>query len=149
ELENTIQAFLTVTAKTAPMIIQTKPKFHFLLHLPMFIWRFGPALLFSTECYESFNSVFHLTIVHSNRMAPSRDLSHVFASLDHVRHIATGGMWFDPMLRRWKRASNQVLKSILTCPEYARLLGLDLAWSHPLGYVSKMSDQKDTVGSKA
>ncbi|KAF8588127.1 hypothetical protein K439DRAFT_1645660 [Ramaria rubella] len=66
ELENTIQAFLTVTAKTAPTIIQTKPKFHFLLHLPMFIWRFSAALLFSTECYESFNSVFHLTMVHSN-----------------------------------------------------------------------------------
>jgi hypothetical protein len=35
----------------APIILITKPKFHFLVHLPLFIRRFGPAGI-STERYE-------------------------------------------------------------------------------------------------
>ncbi|KAI0687868.1 hypothetical protein BC835DRAFT_1237363, partial [Cytidiella melzeri] len=45
----TIQDFLHVTAKCAPSIIITKPKFHFLVHLLAYIRRFCPAILFSTE----------------------------------------------------------------------------------------------------
>ncbi|KIK72209.1 hypothetical protein PAXRUDRAFT_65572, partial [Paxillus rubicundulus Ve08.2h10] len=49
----TIKDFLSKSAQCAPSILLTKAKFHFhfhfLLHLPMFIWCFGAAILFSTK----------------------------------------------------------------------------------------------------
>ncbi|KAI0316169.1 hypothetical protein OF83DRAFT_1018212, partial [Amylostereum chailletii] len=72
-----------------------KPKFHFLVHLPLYIRRFGPAILFSTERYESFNHVFRLSCVHSNRSTSSLDSCQSFAILDAVKHVVTGGFWFD------------------------------------------------------
>ncbi|KAI6017435.1 hypothetical protein EDC04DRAFT_2870103 [Pisolithus marmoratus] len=54
----TIEDFLNITCICAPSILISKPKFHFLVHLPTYIHRFGPALLFSMERYESFNHLF-------------------------------------------------------------------------------------------
>ncbi|KAI0704259.1 hypothetical protein BC835DRAFT_1237763, partial [Cytidiella melzeri] len=48
-LSRTIQDLLNITAKCAPSILITKPKFQFLVHLPAYIHCFGPAILFSTE----------------------------------------------------------------------------------------------------
>ncbi|KAF9237455.1 hypothetical protein BU15DRAFT_48704 [Melanogaster broomeanus] len=89
-LSRTIEDFLSISAQCAPSILLTKAKFHFLLHLPMFIRRFGPAILFSTERFESFNHVFCLASIYSNRQAPSRDTCQVFAEQDAVKHIVTG-----------------------------------------------------------
>ncbi|KAG2064482.1 hypothetical protein BDR04DRAFT_1130742 [Suillus decipiens] len=49
KLTRTIQDFLNVTAQCMPSILISKPKFHFLVHLPAYIRRFGPAITFSTE----------------------------------------------------------------------------------------------------
>ncbi|KAH7903240.1 hypothetical protein BJ138DRAFT_980009, partial [Hygrophoropsis aurantiaca] len=49
DLSRTIENFLSVSAQCAPSILLSKAKFHFLLHLPAYIRRFGPAVLFSTE----------------------------------------------------------------------------------------------------
>ncbi|KAJ6563202.1 hypothetical protein B0H10DRAFT_1893476, partial [Mycena sp. CBHHK59/15] len=49
ELETCIDDFINITCKCSPSILISKPKFHFLLHLPFFIRRFSPAVLFSTE----------------------------------------------------------------------------------------------------
>ncbi|KAL4080889.1 hypothetical protein J3A83DRAFT_4050668, partial [Scleroderma citrinum] len=73
----------------------SKPKFHFLVHLPAYIHQFGPAIIFSTEQYESFNHVFRLTCIHSNQQAPSQDTCKTFTHHDIIRHIATGSFWFD------------------------------------------------------
>ncbi|KAF8504147.1 hypothetical protein JB92DRAFT_2738424, partial [Gautieria morchelliformis] len=48
-----------------------KPKFHLLLHLPDHVRLFGPASLFATESFESFNAVIRGWSIHSNRSAPS------------------------------------------------------------------------------
>ena len=133
ELKQVIDAFLTITAKCAPMILQTKPKFHFLVHLPAFIRWFGPALLLATERYESFNSVFQLTSIHSNRVALSRDATHVFTGLDRVKHLATSGWWYDRTLNTWKQALEYILRMIATRPEYSQLLGFNAATSRPTG----------------
>jgi hypothetical protein len=71
-----------------------KPKFHYLLHLPAHIRRFGPALLFATESFESFNAVIRAKSVHSNRLAPSRDIATAFAHNNRVRHLLSGGQHF-------------------------------------------------------
>ncbi|KAI6008550.1 hypothetical protein EDC04DRAFT_2525185, partial [Pisolithus marmoratus] len=72
----------------------SKPKFHFLMHLPTYICHFGPTLLFSMEHYESFNHVFQLTCIHSSQQGPSQDSCQKFAWLDLVKHILMGGFWY-------------------------------------------------------
>jgi hypothetical protein len=68
-----------------------KPKFHIFVHLPEHIRRFGPAILFATEAFESFNAIIRAKSVHSNRHAPSRDIALAFAQSNRVRHLLSGG----------------------------------------------------------
>ncbi|KAJ7633334.1 hypothetical protein DFH06DRAFT_1004418 [Mycena polygramma] len=70
-----------------------KPKFHILLHLPEHIRRFGPAILFATEAFESFNAIIRAKSVHSNRHAPSRDIARAFAQGNRIRHLLSGGLF--------------------------------------------------------
>jgi hypothetical protein len=130
ELSQCIADMLNATAQCAPSILISKPKFHFLVHIPAFIRRFGPAILFSTERYESFNHVFRLCSIYSNRQAPSRDTCRQFASHDIVKHVATGGYWFDAGARKWVRAGNAVQLCVSEHPSQARLLGLPKSNNH-------------------
>lgn len=56
QLETAILDFMTATVRWTPRWFN-KPKFHLLLHLPFHVRRFGPAILFATETFESFNAV--------------------------------------------------------------------------------------------
>ena len=67
-----------------------KPKFHIILHLVPHIRRFGPASLFATEAFESFNAVIRAKSVHSNHHAPSRDIARAFAQGNRIRHMLSG-----------------------------------------------------------
>ena len=71
-----------------------KPKFHFIIHLPAHIRRFGPAILFATETFESYNAIIRGKSVHSNHLAPSRDIALAFANYSRVRHLLSGGRHF-------------------------------------------------------
>ncbi|KAF8430572.1 hypothetical protein L210DRAFT_1019310 [Boletus edulis BED1] len=122
-LSRTIEDFLSISAKCAPSIILSKPKFHFLLHLPMFIRRFGPAILYSTERYESFNHVFRLASIHSNRQAPSRDACQVFAEQEAMKHVVSGGHWYDPVSCKWVNAGPDILRYFNDHPYQRRFLG--------------------------
>lgn len=57
------------------------------------IRRFGPAILFATEAFESFNAIIRAKSVHSNRHAPSRDIARSFAQGNRIRHLLSGGMF--------------------------------------------------------
>lgn len=61
------------------------------MHLPTYIKRFGPAILYATEGFESYNFLIRLRSVHSNRHAPSSDIGDAFAFLHAVRHLVSGG----------------------------------------------------------
>ncbi|KAI0828596.1 hypothetical protein BC628DRAFT_1428616 [Trametes gibbosa] len=124
ELREVIQETIDFAAALSPGLLTEKNKFHILAHLPDNIERFGPALLFSTERYESFNHVFRLCSIHSNRQAPSRDIAKTFANQDRCRHIASGGFWQDKASGSWVCAGNGVLRHISEHPINARLLGL-------------------------
>lgn len=100
-LTQTIDDFLSIAAQCAPSIIIHKPKFHFLIHLPMYICRFGPTIAFSMECYESFNHIFHLCSIHSNKKAPSHDTCKWFGAHDIIKHVLLGGYWFDKSSHKW------------------------------------------------
>ncbi|KAG2063297.1 hypothetical protein BDR04DRAFT_1038375, partial [Suillus decipiens] len=137
QLSCTIEDFLTVSAQCAPSILISKAKFHFLLHIPMYIRQFGPAILFSTERFESFNHVFRLTCIHSNRQAPSRDSCNTFASHDTIKHVVTGGFWFDAVQKKWVRAGDAVRQYIADHPEQRHLLGLNTANAKAAGFQTR------------
>ncbi|KAJ6632455.1 hypothetical protein B0H10DRAFT_1770681 [Mycena sp. CBHHK59/15] len=124
DLETCIDDFINITCKCSPSILISKPKFHFLLHLPFFIRRFGPAVLFSTERYEAYNAVFRACSIYSNRLTPSRDIAWSFAGIDRVKHIATGGWWRDSQTQQWVCANPRIMQHILDHPEFAAMIGL-------------------------
>lgn len=133
KLPHAINNFLTLSALCAPSILVTKVKFHFLVHLPAYIRRFGPAILFSTERYKSFNHVFRLSSIHSNRQAPSRDTCQSFADQDIVKHIVTGGYWYDEGVKRWVHAGKDISSYSNTHPEVCQFLGLPRSSEKPVG----------------
>ncbi|KAF4615110.1 hypothetical protein D9613_003453 [Agrocybe pediades] len=89
-LEAEIHNFLLKTARWSTSWFN-KAKFHIVTHLPEHVRRFGPAILFATEAFESFNAVIRAKSVHSNRLAPSRDIALAFGQGNRVRHLFSGG----------------------------------------------------------
>ncbi|KAA1078931.1 hypothetical protein PGTUg99_005723 [Puccinia graminis f. sp. tritici] len=76
--KHTANFFYRIIRVTAQWV--NKPKFHILLHLADSIRRFGPATLFSTEKFESYNGVLRTASTHSNRICPGRDIAIKFAN---------------------------------------------------------------------
>ncbi|KAG9081889.1 hypothetical protein FRC06_005348, partial [Ceratobasidium sp. 370] len=122
ELQSVINDFLLVTAQHSPSIIVLKLKFHFLIHLPMYIKRFGPAILFLTERFESINGVFHGASTFSNGHAPSRDIARWFGNLDRVKHVSSGGYWREG--NSWVQASNNMLNFMSNNKVFSHLIGM-------------------------
>src|ERR1700679_117099 len=91
-LDHEIQHFLLCAARWTIRWFN-KPKFHIFLHLTEHIRRFGPAILFATEAFESFNAIIRAKSVHSNRHAPSCDIALAFAQSNRICHILSGGQF--------------------------------------------------------
>lgn len=68
--------------------------------------------------------MFRLGCIHSNRQAPSRDSAITFANLERVKHLASGGWWYNEKRRSYVHSSEKILQTILDVPAYAHLLGL-------------------------
>ena len=77
--------------------------------------------------------MFRLASIYSNRLSPSRDTCNTFASQDIMKHIATGGLWFDSILKKWVRAGSRILAYIQRKPEHARQLGVPSDKTHITG----------------
>lgn len=92
QITSAIVLFLDCTCRVTPCWFN-KPKFHIILHLPEHIRRFGPAMLFATEGFESFNAIIRSASIHSNRHAPSRDIAQRMAKGNRVRHLLSGGQF--------------------------------------------------------
>ncbi|KAJ7192460.1 hypothetical protein GGX14DRAFT_305576, partial [Mycena pura] len=110
-----------------PLRILTKIKLHLLAHIKDDVRRFGPLIRSSTEIYEAFNGVFRLCSVYSNHLAPSRDIARKFASMDRVRHLLSGGYWWDIHSQRWIRAGDAVLAVL----QSDRVVQRHLGWVSP------------------
>ncbi|KAI0716145.1 hypothetical protein C8T65DRAFT_572363 [Cerioporus squamosus] len=89
-LQSAIDDFLNTTALWTTQWFN-KPKFHLFVHLLDHILRFGPAALYSTEAFESYNFVIRLRSINSNKHAPSSDIAQSFSHLHAVRHLLSGG----------------------------------------------------------
>ncbi|KDN46955.1 hypothetical protein RSAG8_04032, partial [Rhizoctonia solani AG-8 WAC10335] len=148
ELKQVIADLLHVTAICSPSILLSKPKFHFLVHLPLYIERFGPAILFSTERFESFNGVFRGASIFSNRQSPSRDIALSFAGLDRVKHLATGGYWRHNHSNSWRTASPKLQELIHSHRVFAELLGLDFSEEPVPGDIYFYPQERSITGSR-
>ena len=89
-LKDAIDDFLAATALWTTQWFN-KPKFHLFAHLLDHILRFGPATLYSTEAFGSYNFVIRLCSVNLNKYAPSLDIARSFSHLHAVRHLLSGG----------------------------------------------------------
>ncbi|KAF8164203.1 hypothetical protein BJ912DRAFT_1150335 [Pholiota molesta] len=129
-LEHEIHHFLLQTARWTCGWFN-KAKFHIFLHLPNHIRRFGPAVLFATESFESFNAVIRAKSVHSNRLAPSRDIALAFAQGNRIRHLLSGGYF--PKSKELDLASSKQSDWIAAGAGPKNLIAADNTLGHYLG----------------
>ena len=119
--------FLDALMTVDPTKMVSKAKCHILTHIVDDIRRFGPAVTLSTETFESYNGVFRLCSVLSNRHAPSRDIALQMADMARFRHIASGGIWFEDGRRV---SPGNKIKNLLTSRSQLQNL---LGWRNPEG----------------
>ncbi|KAF8204045.1 hypothetical protein BJ912DRAFT_841196 [Pholiota molesta] len=110
-----------------------KSKFHIITHLPEHIRRFGPAILFATEAFESFNAVIRSKSVHSNRQAPSRDIALAFAQGNRIRHLLSGGYFLPTRTGSHPNLHGRLESDWCTAGPGPMRLALDPTPSHYLG----------------
>ncbi|PLW26028.1 hypothetical protein PCANC_22405, partial [Puccinia coronata f. sp. avenae] len=91
-----------------------KPKIHMLLHLPESIERFGPASLFSTEEFESYNGVLRQASIHSNRQLPGRDMAVTFDNYATLKFVVSGGIIYNASTGQTATGSEEVQKVFST-----------------------------------
>ncbi|KAJ6607200.1 hypothetical protein B0H10DRAFT_1956459 [Mycena sp. CBHHK59/15] len=127
QVEITVANLLDAFHAVDPLRILTKIKLHLLAHIMDDVRRFGPLIRSSTEIYEAFNGVFRLCSVYSNHLAPSRDISRKFASMDRVKHLLSGGYWWDSRLQQWVQAGEAVLAIL----QSDRVVQRHLGWVSP------------------
>ncbi|EIM81338.1 uncharacterized protein STEHIDRAFT_66542 [Stereum hirsutum FP-91666 SS1] len=111
-----------------------KPKFHVVLHLPDHINNLGPAMLYATEGFESFNAVIRSHSIHSNRHAPSRDIARAMAQCSRVRHLLSGGYFLERGIddhRAGRRGSKDTLTEVAESGRSPWLDQSKVPWSDP------------------
>jgi hypothetical protein len=110
-----------------PTKIVEKIKLHLLVHLREDIIRFGPLVGMATEAFECFNAIFRFCSIHSNHLAPSRDISKQLAGQESLKHRVTGGWWCSSASGSWVQAGVLVRDFMQTQPLLQGLLG----WHDP------------------
>ncbi|KAJ7202934.1 hypothetical protein C8J57DRAFT_1203274 [Mycena rebaudengoi] len=142
DLQILIDNLLDAFANIDPTKILIKLKLHVLLHIVQDIRRRGPAVRFSTEVFECFNAIFRLCSVLSNHQAPSRDIAAKLADLDRVKHILSGGFWYQD--GAWISAGKDVHRILRNSPIIQRHLG----WAPPPvwtpGIIQALAQKKQT-----
>ncbi|KAI0682833.1 hypothetical protein BC835DRAFT_1524436 [Cytidiella melzeri] len=93
DLDVLIGNLLNVWGAIDPNRILNKPKIHLLQHIITNIRNGGPAILFSTEIFECWNSIFRMCSVLSNHHAPTHDIAAAIADLEHFKHQVSRGWW--------------------------------------------------------
>lgn len=126
-MQDAVTDFLAATALWSTQWFN-KPKFHLFVHLPSYVRRFGPAILYATEGFESYNFLIRLRSVHSNQHAPSSDIGDAFAFLHAVRHLVSGGYVEvkDPQTNEIsRRQAGDGVRMLVEDPVFRHLVGMD------------------------
>ncbi|OAV97120.1 hypothetical protein PTTG_26146 [Puccinia triticina 1-1 BBBD Race 1] len=108
ELKKHVDIFLRNLIKSNAQWIN-KPKFHMLLHLPESILCFGPASLFSTKKFKSFNSVLRKSSIHSNKQGPGKDIATSFSDYEALRFILCGSVFYNTKTGSISHSSPELL----------------------------------------
>ncbi|KDQ25284.1 hypothetical protein PLEOSDRAFT_1027446, partial [Pleurotus ostreatus PC15] len=143
-LQQAIDRLLTCIACWTPRWFN-KPKFHIIQHLPSHVRRFGPAILFATENFESFNGVIRDHSVHTNRKAPSRDIGRGMAQFSRIRHLLSGGSFVPTIPPEDDGTQVERLNIIIDDPARWRTTG-PLAKSLVAPYVTQKNLLSDALG---
>lgn len=126
ELKTLVDRFLAQIIKMTAQW-SNKPKLHMLTHLAYSIERFGPAILFATEIFESFNGVLRAASVHTNRHSPGRDIATSFLDDNLLRVLVTGASFEDSKLNIRTCAGPKVLE-VFEAPAIQKGLGWNPDW---------------------
>jgi hypothetical protein len=130
ELTHHIDIFLFhIIRSTAQWV--NKPKFHMLIHLVESIRRFGPACLFATEKFESYNGVLRKASVHSNKLAPGRDLATSFNDFGSLRFVVSGGVVLDNETGQTRPIGTSVTSVFNDNPSVQKSMGYNHLAAHP------------------
>ncbi|KAJ6473049.1 hypothetical protein C8R45DRAFT_1054844 [Mycena sanguinolenta] len=129
-----------------PTQIMQKYKLHVLPHIPEAVRRFGPAILFQTEIFECWNSVFRLCSVLSNHQAPSLDIAITLADMERFKHQVSGG-WWKPEGCDWTRAGHKIRSFLVGNKQLQRRLGRTAQNVFKPGTVKALSKAKRHVGT--
>ncbi|KAG2120871.1 uncharacterized protein F5147DRAFT_741763 [Suillus discolor] len=68
---------------------------------------------------EAYLVSLYANIDSSNRQAPSHDSCRTFAHQDIIKHVATGGYWYNPKAEKWVQAGPVVIGYLHDHPEQA------------------------------
>ncbi|KAI9601743.1 hypothetical protein KEM48_000846 [Puccinia striiformis f. sp. tritici PST-130] len=113
-----------------------KPKFHMILHLEESIRRFGPASLFATEKFESFNGILRTEAIHSNRQSPGHDIALSFLD-HHVNRLLFSQAYLrDHDAQEYFQASSFVTNVFSENPLMQKAMGYNAASLHQGRYPS-------------
>ncbi|POW05704.1 hypothetical protein PSTT_09452 [Puccinia striiformis] len=144
QLKAQIQNFIYQCVKVTRQWVN-KPKFHHLLHLLESILRFGPASLFSTEKFESFNGVMQNASIHSNRQSPGRDNAITFDNYYSLGFLLSSGIIHNNSTQTFSRGSDEVINIFLHNPVIRKSLGYDFYVLNPLSPNNYPFTKKDKV----
>ncbi|KAH9448739.1 hypothetical protein Pst134EA_028032 [Puccinia striiformis f. sp. tritici] len=133
QIQKYIKAFAYHIIKSSGQWVN-KPKFHMLLHLDQSILRFGPAPLFATEKFESYNGVVRIASTHTNRQAPGRDIAIKFADALSLRFIFSGGILYDRNTGSTSASSPGLLNVFWTNAIIQKSMGYNQALSNAIAH---------------
>ncbi|KAI0368156.1 hypothetical protein BV20DRAFT_948572, partial [Pilatotrama ljubarskyi] len=126
DLTVAIANVLDIFAEIDPTKILEKVKLHVLSHAVEDVSRFGPLVGMASEGFESFHGVFRNSSVHSNHLAPSRDIARELADHEAHKHRLMGGMWLISS-GKWVQAGTRVRDFLHKNPTLQRLFGWSVA----------------------
>ncbi|KAJ6576116.1 hypothetical protein DFH09DRAFT_1078464 [Mycena vulgaris] len=97
DLEVLINNVLDLWGLIDPNRILVKGKLHALTHLGEDARRFGPSVLYATEIFECWNSIFRLCSILPNHLSPSHDIAVTLADMERFKHMSSDrcrvGFW--------------------------------------------------------
>ncbi|KAI9621734.1 hypothetical protein H4Q26_015500 [Puccinia striiformis f. sp. tritici PST-130] len=94
-----------------------------IMHLEESIQSFGPASLFATEKFESFNGIVRENSIHSNRLSPGRDIAIAFCDAKIMRLLMSGARLYDDKTKRYFKSSPQVTELFKNNPLIQKSMG--------------------------
>ncbi|TFK59074.1 hypothetical protein BDN72DRAFT_781253 [Pluteus cervinus] len=137
DLQVLIDNLLDAWGVVDPRRIMTKAKLHILTHIVEDVRRFGPAILYATEVFECFNSVFRQCSVLSNHQAPSHDIAETMGDFERFKHIASLGWWKEG--GGYTQAGTGIQEMVRSKKDIYQRLGWSLNSKHTPGFVQPLA----------